>query len=99
MAPHAYRIVKRGEPVYFLPDPQLDHLVQAKDWLGERVKACEATEGASSGQACADSVLTVSEGVCFVWAFSEGQGALGTRGFGAGRCGQRRVRSAKSVKE
>lgn len=37
----------------------MDHLAQAKDWLAERVKSCEQTEGAARGGACADSVLTV----------------------------------------
>lgn len=42
-----------------MAQPQLDHLAQARDWLAERVKACEATEGALSGRMCADSVVTV----------------------------------------
>lgn len=45
--------------MYFLAEPQLEHLAQAKGWLLERVKACEETEGASAGRVCADSVLTV----------------------------------------
>lgn len=53
------KITKHAESVYFLAEPQLEHLAQAKGWLLERVKACEETEGASGGRACADSVLTI----------------------------------------
>lgn len=53
------KIAKHGEAVYFLADPHLDHLAQAKDWLAERVAACAATAGASGGGACADSVLKI----------------------------------------
>lgn len=59
ISPPPPRITKRGEAVYFLSEPHLDHLTEAKNWLKERVTACQATEGASSGLACADSVLTV----------------------------------------
>eukprot|EP00904_Undaria_pinnatifida_P001639 jgi/Undpi1/11476/HiC_scaffold_30.g13773.m1 len=53
------KITKHAESVYFLAEPQLEHLAQAKGWLLERVKACEETEGASAGRVCADSVLTI----------------------------------------
>ena len=42
-----------------MSEPELDHLTQARDWLKDRVKACEASAEASSGRVCADTVLTV----------------------------------------
>ncbi|CAM9641521.1 unnamed protein product [Ectocarpus sp. 4 AP-2014] len=53
------KITKNGEVVYFLAEPHVDHLTQAKGWLAERVKSCEQSEGSVGGRACADSVLTV----------------------------------------
>ncbi|CAM9700215.1 unnamed protein product [Hapterophycus canaliculatus] len=53
------KITKHAEVVYFLAEPHVDHLAQAKEWLAGRVKACEETEGSARGGACADSVLTV----------------------------------------
>lgn len=55
------RITKNGEVVYFLAEPHVDHLTQAKGWLAERVKSCEQSEGSVRGRACADSVLTVRQ--------------------------------------
>ncbi|CAN0126854.1 unnamed protein product [Pylaiella littoralis] len=53
------KITKHGETVYFLAEPHVEHVAQAKRWLAERVESCEQTEGAASGRACADAVLTV----------------------------------------
>eukprot|EP00752_Nemacystus_decipiens_P012018 g10653.t1 len=53
------KITKNGEIFYFLAEPHVDHLSQAKGWLAERVRSCEQTTGAMGGRPCADSVLTV----------------------------------------
>ncbi|CAM9221091.1 unnamed protein product [Choristocarpus tenellus] len=59
------RISKYGEPVYFLSDPQVDHLTEARVWLAQRVEGClsMATQRSAptggGNDSCADCVITV----------------------------------------